>query len=253
MKSSYQPSPSTDPAVETFIAAIKKDILDPKNSRKANDNLSKKERKAIYNLKNLYSNIITTQDKGGNFAVMNTSDYEAKMTAQLSNPLHCSRLDSDPSKNHSVIVEQWASKWLDKSEIDDRTARWLVNKGPKPGKAFGTVKTHKPGNPIRLITSGCGTAIENFSALTDYYIKSLAQKAPSYIKDTTDFINKLELATSKGPLPEGTLLVSWDVAAMLPNIDNTLGLKAIEEALNSRNKQSPCTESLVEAVKIQWC
>ena len=72
----------------------------------------------------------------------------------------------------------------------------------------------------------------------------------TYIKDTTDFINKLELGTSKGPLPEGTLLVSWDVAAMFPNIDNSLGLKAIEEALNSRNKQSPCTESLVEAVKI---
>ena len=74
-------------------------------------------------------------------------------------------------------MEQWASKWLEKGEIDDRTGRWLVNKDPKPGKAFGIVKTHKPGNPIRLITSGCGTAIKNLSALTDYYFKPLAQKA----------------------------------------------------------------------------
>ena len=29
-----------------------------------------------------------------------------------------------------------------------------------PGKMYGLVKTHKQGNPVRVITSGCGTAIE---------------------------------------------------------------------------------------------
>ena len=30
---------------------------------------------------------------------------------------------------------------------------------------YGLVKTHKEGNPVRVITSGCGTAIENLSIL----------------------------------------------------------------------------------------
>ena len=28
---------------------------------------------------------------------------------------------------------------------------------------YGLVKTHKEGNPVRVITSGCGTAIDNLS------------------------------------------------------------------------------------------
>ena len=39
----------------------------------------------------------------------------------------------------------------------------------QPGVAFGNVKTHKKGNPLRLITctSCCGTAIERLSAFTE--------------------------------------------------------------------------------------
>jgi hypothetical protein len=53
-----------------------------------------------------------------------------------------------------------------------------------------------------------------------------------------------------GPFPDGTLLVSWDVVAMFPNIDNDLGLLAVTQALNSRPNQFPSTECIVEAVKI---
>ena len=53
-----------------------------------------------------------------------------------------------------------------------------------------------------------------------------------------------------GPFPDGTLLVSWDVVAMFPNIDNDLGLLAVTQALNSRPNQFPPTECIVEAVKI---
>ena len=52
------------------------------------------------------------------------------------------------------------------------------------------------------------------------------------------------------PFPEGTLLVSWDVVSMFPNIDNNLGIKAVNDALNSREVQILSTECIVEAVKI---
>ena len=73
---------------------------------------------------------------------------------------------------------------------------------------------------------------------------------PSFLKDTTDLINKINDLNSRGPLPEGTILVSWDVVAMFPNIDNDLGVKAVRKALDSRKNKVPSTECIVEAVEI---
>ena len=67
-----------------------------------------------------------------------------------------------------ISISKWSNKWLHKGQIDQNIATWVVNDKAKPGKAFGTIKTHKEGNPLRLITSCCGTAIENLSAFTEF-------------------------------------------------------------------------------------
>jgi len=79
---------------------------------------------------------------------------------------------------------------LHKGQIDQDIANWVVNNKARPGKAFGTIKTHKDGNPLRLITSCCGIAIENLSAFTEFYLKPLAQKLPSFVKDTSHLLQK---------------------------------------------------------------
>ena len=52
------------------------------------------------------------------------------------------------------------------------------------------------------------------------------------------------------PFPAGTLLVSWDVISMYPSTDNKVGLSSCKAALNRREKLSPSTECLLEAIKI---
>ena len=116
----------------------------------------------------------------------------------------------------------------------------------KTGVAFGNIKTHKAGNPLRLITSCCGKAIENLSDFTEFYSQPLARKLPSLIKDTTDLLNKLEDVNKSGPFPAGTLLVSCDVVSMFPNIDNKLGLTAVRKALNARENKFPSTTCILE-------
>ena len=103
---------------------------------------------------------------------------------------------------------------MEKGEINDNIKAWIIKEKVKPGKAFGTFKTHKEGNPIRLITSCCGTAIENLSAFAEYYLRLLAQELPSFIKDTTHLLHKIKELNRKGPFPSGTLLVSWDVVSI---------------------------------------
>ena len=141
---------------------------------------------------------------------------------------------------HFERIKNSGRKWLAEGQINQEIATWIASLEPKPGVAFGNVKTHKEGNPLRLITFCCGTAIERLSAFTEFYLKPSAQKLPSFVKDTTDLINKIQnLNTEKGPLPTGRLLVSWDVVAMFPNIDNNLGISAVRMALDSRSDKFP--------------
>ena len=46
------------------------------------------------------------------------------------------------------------------------------------------------------------------------------------------------------------MLVSWDVVAMFPNIDNDLGIKPVRNALETRAIKDPPRECIVEAVEI---
>ena len=91
---------------------------------------------------------------------------------------------------------------------------------------------------------------ENLSAFTEFYLQPLAQKLLSFIKDTTDLLNKIEHLNTSGPFPTGTLLVSWDMVSMFPNIDNKLGLFAFRKALNARESIFPSTSCILEAIKI---
>ena len=44
------------------------------------------------------------------------------------------------------------------------------------------------------------------------------------------------------------MFVSWDVVSMFPNIDNNLGLTAVKNALNARERKMPSTNCILEAV-----
>ena len=171
-------------------------------------------------------NVIRIQDKGFRFVILEKQDYVDKMLGQLNNTLHYNQLSQDPTIVHLEWVKAWSLKWKGKGQITSEIANWVVNVNPKPGAAFGNVKTHKINNPRRLITSCCGTAIERLSSFTELYLKPQSQNLPSIVKDTTDLLNKLAKINEKGPFPEGTLLVSWDVVATFPNIDDKLGLKS---------------------------
>jgi len=44
------------------------------------------------------------------------------------------------------------------------------------------------------------------------------------------FLQRIEELNKRGPFPKDSLLVSWDVVAMFPNLDKNLGINAVIEA-----------------------
>ena len=51
--------------------------------------------------------------------------------------------------------------------LDKSWCRFVETFHTNPGKMYGLIKTHKVGNLVRVITSGCETATENLSIFVD--------------------------------------------------------------------------------------
>ena len=173
------------------------------------------------------------------WGILDRNDYIDKVERNL-NDGSFDILGSDPSLSYYHIVKDWGDKWLGKGEITQPLVDCILNVNARPGKNYGLIKTHKPNNPIRLITSGNGTAVENLSLFTEYFLHPCVKKEPQILIDTTALLNKVtEINNKFSPFPAGTLLVSWVVISMYPSIDNKVGLAACKEALDRREHTSP--------------
>ena len=76
-------------------------------------------------------------------------------------------------------------------EITQPLLYCILNVNPRPGKNYGLIKTYKLNNPIRLITSGNGTAVEHLSLFTEYFLHPCVKKEPQILIDTTALLNKI--------------------------------------------------------------
>ena len=77
----------------------------------------------------------------------------------------------------------------------------------------------------------------------------IASELPSKIKDKnhmldiTDNLNSLDL-------PLDSILVSFDIIYMFPNIDNNLGLSSVKKYLDLCSKNIPPTNCVLEALEL---
>ena len=81
------------------------------------------------------------------------------------------------------------------------------------GKLYLLPKIHKklfnvPGWPV---VSNCDTPTEKCSDFLDYQLKPVMQNICSYLKDSGDFIKKIENISS---IPEDTIVVTADVVSL---------------------------------------
>ena len=134
--------------------------------------------------------VVRLQDKGSRFVILDRNGYIDKVESNLSNGSF-DILSSDPSLSFYHTVKDWGDKWVEKGEITQPLVDCILNVNARPGKNYGLIKTHKPNNPIRLITSGNGTAVENLSLFTEYFLHPCVKKEPQILTDTTALLNKI--------------------------------------------------------------
>ena len=99
---------------------------------------------------------------------------------------------------------------------------------------------------MRVITSGCNTAIEFLSIYIEHVLFELSESMPSRIKDCNHLLDIIDNMNSVF-LPANAILVSFDTVHMFSNIDNKSGLDAV---LLRRSTNTPPFEFILEGLEL---
>ena len=110
--------------------------------------------------------------------------------------------------------------------------------------SVGNAEKDIPGRPIVL---SCRGPMENIYLFVDYHLRPLVKKIPSYIKDTNDFLMKLNDIQN---LPSECLLVMLNVSSLYTNIPQQEGMEACREALDTRDVPEPPTDDVVHLISL---
>ena len=127
-------------------------------------------------------------------------------------------------------------KWEDLKVLDKKWVTYIKADYCKPGTMYVLIKTHKENNPIRIITSGYGTATEYLPTFVEKYLYKEVNKIDSRTKDTLDILNIIDMIICCNILTVDSVLVNFDIFNMLPSIDSVSGLEAVSEILENRKK-----------------
>lgn len=221
------------PNINMFFQLVVQDVTKLRSNPLGGRNLSKKEQQAIQSLNKNTTFIIKEADKGGNIVLWPTGMYVEEAKKQLSNTRFYLPVPSDPTD----VFQRKLTRLLDSAKtygiITKRLYEYLKVEKPMTATFYLLPKIHKdpiqpPGRPI---VAGIGSLCEKASVFLDLHLQPLAQKLPSYLRDSAHLIQELE----KCVFPEGTLLVTCDVESLYSNIAHDDGIKAATYFLVKEN------------------
>ncbi|XP_062587335.1 uncharacterized protein LOC134248972 [Saccostrea cucullata] len=248
MKSGFEPQIMNN-SVQTYIDKTRLE-LSSMEVRKSSDNLSTSERRALKRLKDRTDIIIKKADKNNMCVVTRKTDYILEGERQLNSKYYCKI--TNPKLNHlKDSITQKLCEMNTKGVLDHITydCLWKV-KNTRVGRLYLLPKIHKlniktfneiknngscnspiipPGRPI---ISQIGSPTERISQYVDYFLTPIVQTLSTYIRDSSDFILKVEQLR---PQPK-CLLVSYDVTSLYTNMQFEELITAVQIAYTNFSK-----------------
>lgn len=199
-------------------------------------------RQALLNLSNDSDIIIRKADKGGAIVILNKCAYRKEVLRQLSDGSFYLPLSYDPTLKFKEEVYLFLKKSMEDGFISQDEFNFLYQEYPVRPVFYTLPKIHKScvepvlGRPIVACTQ---SLTEPISKYIDLHIKDLIFHLPSYVKDTTDFLNKVE---SLPNLQKEDFLCTMDVTSLYTNVPHTEGLEALRHFLDQRETHIPPTD-----------
>ena len=231
-KSNWSPK-NQDAQVETYIRTVITEFQKLKLRNPPKSNLTREEKQRLNLLQNNQHIVVKPADKGSAIVIMNRTDYITEATRQLSDTKFYTKTQVDLTDPHINKITQTLSTMLRNDEIAQSVYRNLVPKDCKTPAFYFLPKIHKQNITGRPIISGNNSPTEKISAFVDEHIKQFVPHIKSYVRDTPDFIKKIENFKLNGDY----FLVTMDVTSLYTNIPNHEGLVAVTQTLIRENAQ----------------
>ena len=158
--------------------------------------------------------IIRRGDKSAVYVIMDKDVYMNKMDTILNNPAKFQRLQDDPTEE----VKKNINKQIKKANKSTKYFNTVIG-DYGPGYSYGTVKTHKPGNPLRPIISQVTTPTYQVAKKLNSLLTPYVPTGRS-VSSATEFIDLLRTA------PPCNDIASLDVESLFTNVpvDETINI-----------------------------
>ena len=196
------------------------------NTKRPNDNLKKGEQRTLKELSKNDETITTNADKGGTIVIIDIDKYISEAQHQLNDKNNYKKLQTDPTLQHNKLVNDTVERFKKAKSIPTKIADGLITSNPQTPKFCISPKIHKENNPGWPVISSINCHTSKISKYVDYHIQPIMKEIPSYIKDTDDFINKI----NNYNIPKESIFVRLDVKSLYTSIPNPEGIAAVKKA-----------------------
>ena len=249
-KSGWIPPPGSS-SLEGFITANEVALTNKDYNFDLRPNITKPEKKALKDLSRDIEITIKQADKGGATVILDTKDYVTEGNRQLNDRSTYEVTTQDLTDQINNKVNSKLDEMERNGEITHSLKESLKSEVPTTPCIYFLPKIHKgqippPGRPV-VSANGCAT--EKISAFVDSFIKKLVPKMKSHVKDTNDFINKIETEVE---INMDSIMGTLDVGALYTNIPNEEGVEVIRRKLTETRKPhlNPKTSSIIDLLEL---
>ena len=160
--------------------------------------------------------MIRPADKGSGIVIIDRQEYVDKLCKEMEEDNSYRETEGDQTAEIHKEVKKFVNRMYRVGTISKAMKEYLIPRYPKPGRLKGNPKLHKDDIPYRTIVNGIGTATENLAEIAEKELQDFVVSSPSYIKDTTDFLMKLQDISHQ--IPSNAVLFCFDVVKLYPSI-----------------------------------
>ena len=196
--------------------------------------------------------IIKPADKGGAIVIMDTDKYKSECLKTLSDSVFYEELPSDLNPSYRQAIDETIDNLLSDQIIDEFEAEQMKD-GVRTPCFYGLPKIQKDFDsfpPLRPICSGINSCTAKISEFVDVFLRPAAQQNPSYVRDTSHFVDRIEHEVAEAANPDNAFLVNMDVSSLYPDKDRAEGISACEETLSNRKSPSVPTSVISNLLKL---
>ena len=123
--------------------------------------------------------------------------------------------------------------------IRDRVAEGLIAQNIRTPRFYTKLQIHKEGIPGRPVISSVNCHSSKISEYADYHLQPVVWEIPSYIKDTSEFLRKLQPIAE---IPENSYLIILDEKSFYTSIPKSEGIKTVKICHENFTKKSIATK-----------